>query len=473
MYGDAMSHSFRIVTRKKNDYKDSILVFGSDEYLHFPLTTFASEALKRFGIGTTRTYVNAITPFFRWLETDEWQQQAVRHWDDASDQVRIAIQDYLIGTLKCKMKEHGAGFQLVYLTDGTRSTVRVFLSALKLFYRVMHSKEMYKYDDPLVDGISKSLSEIEDRIIQSDATPQMPQISGVVEPRKKQRLSDSYFKLSGDIWIPQVIDDPQLPARVFAGGRKIGWRLREQCITRILFESGGRISEVVGLTLGDWIARGGLQEAQAFSKGSHGRRVKFLRFSAITAKLLRRYFDTERRQIDPHNYNFNDYLQLAKNKKLPLYEVPMFLSQRKTMLNPKTFRDCYWNQGCQAAGIDADIHQCRHWYTTQAVRAIYETTHSDTEIQRRLRELIEYMSWRSGKETLEAYQHYFDPLRHAEVQNHLHMCLDLSLKQSLQGKKQTKQTTSYSDKLNQSASDPEMDVDLKYLLALGNQHANG
>ena len=123
-----------------------------------------------------------------------------------------------------------------------------------------------------------------------------------------------------------MIDDPQFPVRIQAGGRNVGWHLREQCVVRILFESGGRISEVVGLTLGDWAARGLLQETQAFSKGSHGKRVKFLRFSAETAKLLRRYFDTERCRLDSNHYRVGDYLQAAREKRADLYEVPLFLS---------------------------------------------------------------------------------------------------------------------------------------------------
>ena len=65
----------------------------------------------------------------------------------------------------------------------------------------------------------------------------------------------------------------------------------------------------------------------------------------------------------------------------------------------------------------ADVHQARHWYVTQIDRSIYETVAQQSEIDRRLRELIEYMGWRSGWETLDAYQHYFDPQRHAEIQN--------------------------------------------------------
>ncbi len=34
--------------------------------------------------------------------------------------------------------------------------------------------------------------------------------------------------------------------------------------------------------------------------------------------------------------------------------------------------------------------------TTQAIRSIYTSSQSESEINRRLRELIEYMGWKSG-----------------------------------------------------------------------------
>jgi len=52
-------------------------------------------------------------------------------------------------------------------------------------------------------------------------------------------------------------------------------------------------------------------------------------------------------------------------------------------------------------------------------------------VQRRLRELIEYMKWRRGEQTLEAYEHYFDAVRHAEVQDRVHARLDEALRTAL------------------------------------------
>lgn len=457
----------------------TVLVFDRRNQLHFPLTVFAGEATKRTSSGTARQYVSVLIPFFDWLEIEQSSRKGHRRWDDPPEAIRQGISEYLVERLKCKVKEHRVGFQLVSLTGGTWTTVRVFLSAIKLYYRVMQVRNYYEYSNPLVDGVSATLTQTEDRLAADAGLPRVPEISGVVAPRPKQRLSDSYFKLVGETWVPQVIDDPQFPVRIQAGGRIVGWHLREQCVVRIIFESGGRISEVVGLTLGDWAARGLLQETQAFSKGSHGKRVKFLRFSAETAKLLRRYFDTERCRLDSNRYRVDDYLQAAREKRADLYEVPLFLSHQGTPLRPKTFRDLYWNRACREAGIEADVHQARHWYVTQIIRTIYETTHSESEINRRLRELIEYMGWKSGWETLDAYQHYFDPQRHAEIQNELHDRMDGALKQALEdpSRRQLSQDNplnpvSPTDRADQITGDRDRDSDLEYLLTLGGQRGN-
>jgi integrase len=450
-----------------------MLVFDLENRLHLPLTVFVAEAIKRSSSSTARVYVNAIAPFFAWLDRNEWQDRTHRLWNEAPDTIRRAIGDYLVERLDCKIREHHAGFQLVSRTGGTRTTVRVFLSALKLFYRIMRAQDRYGFANPLVDGPSAVLAEIQERM-SAEHTPRMPQVSGVNLPPKR-RLSDSYFKLVGESWVPQVIDDLDFPAQIQSGGRRIGWSLREQCIVRILFESGCRVSEVVGLSLADWVARGLLQETQAFSKGSHGRRVKFIRFSPSTAKLLRRYFDTERRELDHCHLALDSYVRRAEENRADLHSVPLFLSRRGAQLTPKAFREGSWNPACRAAGIEADVHQARHWYVTQAIRGIYETSRSESDIQRRLRELIGYMGWKSGWETLEAYQHYFDPLRHAEIQDRLHQRLDETLKRELAHRRPNGHPvpgTFNRTEAEDDASNDESDPDLDYLLVLGGKRAS-
>jgi hypothetical protein len=85
-------------------------------------------------------------------------------------------------------------------------------------------------ENPLVDvGLPLSV-DVDD----GDETgpPAMPDISGVVAQRVRRRLTDSFFKLVGRDWTPQIIDDPSFPVTVLAGGRKLrGWCVRRARVT--------------------------------------------------------------------------------------------------------------------------------------------------------------------------------------------------------------------------------------------------
>ena len=220
-------------------------------------------------------------------------------------------------------------------------------------------------------------------------------------------------------WLPQIIDDPKLSGLILEGGHKLPLkytRQRDEVVTWLLFDTGARVSEVTGLMLGDWATLGTHTKARAFNKGSYGRRIKTLSFYDDTAILLKRYFDEERIRFDPHGYQLEDYLLLSKRKQVDLQSIPLFLTVRATQLTPKDYREHYWNPACQAADIEADVHQSRHWHVTREVRDIYETAKSKEEIERRLRGIIEYMKWKN-EETLAAYQHYFDEQQNADLVN--------------------------------------------------------
>src|SRR6266568_6181992 len=70
-------------------------------------------------------------------------------------------------------------------------------------------------------------------------------------------------------------------------------------------------------------------------------------------------------------------------------------------------------------------------HVTMAVRTIHETSITEGEIRRRTRELIEYMQWRGGEQTMAAYDHYFDAARHADIQDQLHERLRVALEVGL------------------------------------------
>jgi hypothetical protein len=411
------------------EHRFRILVLGRRGQVHIPLTLFANRSRQQLSPGSARGYLSALLPFMTEMERARRSSETSCGWELEPSAVRRLVADYLNDRYACLVRQHRVGFQFVARTAGTRSGVGLFLAAVKFFYRVMREEGIYPHDNPLVDHASVTLAGVNHE--HSQHAPRMPDHSGVVMPRTRARFSDSYFKLVGDDWIPQIVDDPTLPARVLTGGRTVGWGLREECVTRILFESGARVSEVVGLTLADWHARGLRQEASAFSKGSHGRRIKFVRFSANTAKLLRRYFDGERRQHDAEHRTLNDFLAASERGLVDLSRVPVFLSSQHTPLKANHFRDNFWTPACRAAGIDADVHQARHWYVTMAIRQIHETARTEAEVKRRSRELIAYMKWRQGWQTMQSYDHYFDAGRHAEIQDELHRQFERSLQVEL------------------------------------------
>ena len=295
-----MTSSYWFAPRPKNsEHQHPFLVFDCSDRLHVPLTLFGKEASVHVSQKTVQIYLYAILPFFTYLETDTWQIRVGLHWNDSPARIRQAVEDYLIQKLQCKVHPHRDGWKYVAITVGTRSSLRIFLAALKLFYQVLHQRGDYAYPNPLIDSMSATIAAVESHLDTSEsklAFPRMPDESGVEEPLKRpaHRLSDNYYKLEHEEWVPHIIADPAFPGLILQGGKQLSLkqtRQREEVVTWLLFETGARVSEITGLMLGDWVALGTHTKAQAFNKGSFGRRTKVLSFHEETVVLLKRYFD--------------------------------------------------------------------------------------------------------------------------------------------------------------------------------------
>jgi len=261
---------------KTVEHQHPFLVFDGHDRLHLPLTTFAKEACARVSPKTVQTYLYSLQLFFSWLDTDTWQIRAGHTWDAPPQQVRHAIDDYLVSQLQCKVLPNPQGWKYVAITVGTRSTLRIFLAALKMFYQIMRQHGLYHFTNPLVDSMSATIAAALahlDHEADPQSPPRMPDQSGVEAPRNKpsHRLTDNYYKLERDEWMPRIIDDPKLPGLILEGGQKLSLkytRQRDEVVTWLLFDTGARVSEVCGLMVGDWAALGTHTKARAFSKGS-------------------------------------------------------------------------------------------------------------------------------------------------------------------------------------------------------------
>jgi hypothetical protein len=99
-----------------------------------------------------------------------------------------------------------------------------------------------------------------------------------------------------------------------------------------------------------------------------------------------------------------------------LENVSLFLTEQGAPLTAKLFRDQYWKPALMASGIDADPHQARHWFVTNALRNIDRTAKDEASRSRCRQELIRYMAWNSGERTLRSYDHL---QREADFQSRL------------------------------------------------------
>jgi hypothetical protein len=173
-------------------------VQGDRGQIQVSLTVFARRAQQQLSAGSARAYLSALLPFVSELECAPPSEEGFG-WEAAPHVVRLVVANYLNDRYACLIRPHRVGFQLVARTAATRPGVGLFLAALKFFYRVLREEGIYAHENPLVDQVSMSLATIEQMATDdSRRTPRLPERSGVVEPRSRARLSDSYFKLVGE-----------------------------------------------------------------------------------------------------------------------------------------------------------------------------------------------------------------------------------------------------------------------------------
>ncbi|HKQ05712.1 MAG TPA: tyrosine-type recombinase/integrase [Blastocatellia bacterium] len=336
-------------------------------------------------------------------------------------EARNLIQQYVTAEAGCKItiRPDTLGHRTRYVRVSTQTAIRprTFLSTLKRLFEYLIRQGRYAYANPMVHedfhGAQSLFRRTEIEAFKAlHGRPPMPAVSGVDPPFRELRLSENYFRLIDEAWVPKAINDPEFPSLVYETGKRFGWRARELCVARILFESGGRISEVCGLTVGDWSYSQFLNEFTSKNKGSHGLRVKTLRVSHPTVKMLRNYFnDAEggRLAADLRGVTFSAVERAFRPPRGEMWAdvegLPIFLSRGGTALTAENFRQHYWKPALGTQSIEADPHQARHWFVTNAVRNIMATCRTAEEADYEKRKLIAYMAWRSGEKTLQCYEH--------------------------------------------------------------------
>ena len=393
------------------------MVLGGTGVPDAPLSLFARELQHSLSPASIRVYVRELLVLANWASADPVSLRNQWHLLAPPEQLRHLIREYLTVGADCKVivRPDTAGLMVTHIErgSGTRVNVRTLLAALKRFYEVLIEHSLYPHPNPLVQEEAAAIQErvrraYREAVRSAEGRFPMPGVSGVDPPFDRLRFSQNHFRSIRDEWVTQTIDDPDFPNLIYAAGKDFGWKLRELCIARTLFESGARISEVCSLSAADWSVSRFMTRFASVDKGSHGRRTKFLMVSAPTAKMYRMYFNEWRAvapTITPKIESIGQLEALLKSDSQQLQRVPIFLTRRGTAMSAQLFRDHYWRPALRKAGIDADPHAARHWFVTNALRNIEAQCHDEGELQRRKSELVQYMGWRSGERTMRVYEH--------------------------------------------------------------------
>ncbi|WP_290416004.1 tyrosine-type recombinase/integrase [Paenibacillus polymyxa] len=386
--------------------KYNLLVFDSNGSPFIPLTDYYHDQKGMIADSSITNYLNILLPFFYWMDVSSNYQGSIVSWNMPPEAIRVAVSDYLKEKMYCKVR-HWSSFELVKQTPKSPDTINRFLAALKSFYKSMIRLDYYSHTNPLIDGHSKKIQTVHGF---RNGRPRMPLVAGTEPPIRAsyRRQTDSYFKITQNEWLPMIIDDLSLPSQVYHAADKAKLQLRDRIIIRMLFETGARASEVITVTIGDFRARRSIREIATFNKGSNGIRTKFLLFSNDTYILLMKYLKNERIRHDPLGLPYD---------KLP-DDAPLFISNRGT---PYSYHAWYvhWKKAVQHSVLKINPHKTRHWYVTNVMRTIYETSSNESERIIRIKEFVRYMRWRS-KETLAVYEHFFDEKRQLELINDVH-----------------------------------------------------
>src|SRR5271157_3147450 len=244
------------------DFIHQYQVVRDDGLPDITLSLFASELMKSLSPGSVPVYMREVLALFNWALSDSTVQRHQWKMLGPVVEARNIIREYLTVAAKCKLtyRADRSGVKATYVseTQETRINVRILLAALRRFYDHLISSKIYEPPNPLLHAemgrVTQELRAQYRRAVREiEGRDPMPAVSGV-DPPSGIRLSANFFRCVDREWVPKTIDDPDFPHLVYKAGKEYGWGLRELCVVRILFEGGGRISEVLDLTALDWKA---------------------------------------------------------------------------------------------------------------------------------------------------------------------------------------------------------------------------
>ncbi|MFD2609191.1 integrase [Deinococcus taklimakanensis] len=393
------------------------LFYRANGSLHRELSLIHRRLLRRVTEQTANLYCRDFLRFEVYIQTTHGLG-----WDAPPQVIRQVAQHYL--------RNHGAHLTkrsdewLVFPEHNNphssvegRQNLRLVLESLRAVYGVAMRLGLYRHpEDPFTKEFTRDVAA-------QRPAPQPPSWSGLSRPPINRKQPSHYFVFRGGYWNPAHLIDPMgLYERVTAAFEQPDLPLRDRLITRILFEGGPRVSEACALTVQGWAYA--LPGTSPFSrsfklpnKGQGDRARKPVHVSVDTGMLLRQYFVTERRALDPLTGEFSAWCESMGAEESPeqyqaflratgrtMMPVPVFLNHSGRPYTANAFRKGAWRPRLAAAGLAARPHQARHWFVTTYLQAIELMFQGQPEEYYRHRQALgQYMGWAFPDRMLQIY----------------------------------------------------------------------
>lgn len=228
------------------------------------------------------------------------------------------------------------------------------------------------------------------------------------ELRKLLYQVPRFFIVTGDKW-PSVGRVCPTPMRVaYKAALLADWQPGHLWMLRVLIESGARLSEVVALTILDWIECSGLgTRCNAINKGSRGTVWKEIGFTASCAQDGIDFINDHR--VSPIEFKrhgrrlkVEDYLQLYQDGRIDELRVPIVT----TRVGGHYTRDGFYNHTFSPTMSELGIlgHDPRREFVSRNLDQIHaKYWQDDVLLKTACEKLIEYMAWTAGELMLFLY----------------------------------------------------------------------
>jgi site-specific recombinase XerD len=366
------------------------------------------------GPASTRdTYLSCLLPFFAFLS------EKGCNWNASPEQLRPVLINFYREHFCCLVRpERGQERVAVLPTRETplqESTLQVFRSALRDFYLIMKDERLYAFSNPLTSDTLLILKRLHDQAIVNSGVPDHAGIRGETRERSRRQPTAFIRYPKAREWKPDLRKEL---ADVRGGIHRVLDAMiecrqipcREKIVLELLRNTGARLHEIVGLSMGGYRNEGFAGQAQVVSKGSLGCEIKTIYFAHHPGVMQRltQYLSRLRPQLDPKRGARLTELDAT---------APLFLTERGTSYSVKCFYYHwykYYPQFRSLCPVVFSPHDIRHLFITEFLLMLRQecgagTDHFDTERYQREREAFgsTIMGWRSVH-TIDVYDHSRD-----------------------------------------------------------------